>query len=292
MIITYCSSSRGLAKSIGSAAAIPVVDASCRRFPDGEQFVKVLGDVRGQDVAVICTTALNPDTLFMEYSLIIDAVKGSGCKSVTGVMPYMAYARQDSRFNMGEPLSAKLFAKLIEDAGTDRIITVDLHLHRFKKIEEIFSIPAVNLTAMPLLADYYGQTHETEATTVAGPDMESGQWASVVARRLGVGFTILEKERKGDREVRVSGELTEVGRRVVLVDDIISTGKTLIEVISKLKSRGAARIDALVTHALLVEDALPKMIEAGLDELISTDTVPGAHSKVSVAPLIAEALKR
>jgi ribose-phosphate pyrophosphokinase len=292
LIITYGSSSRDLARSIGSIASIPVLETSCRHFPDGEQFVKVSGDVRDQDVAVVCTTALNPDPLFMEYSLIVDAVKGSGCRSVIGIMPYMAYARQDSRFNQGEPLSAKLFAKLIEDVGTDRFITVDMHLHRFKKIEEVFSIPAVNLSAMPLLAEYYKRAHGTEDTTVAGPDMESEQWASIVARRLGVEFTILEKERMGDREVSVSGELSGAGRSVVLVDDIVSTGKTLIEVISKLKSQGVKRIDALVTHALLVENALSKMKSAGLNELISTDTVPGPHSKVSVAPLVVEALIR
>jgi len=293
MIISYGSSSLELAKSVGALAKMRVVGTNCRRFPDGEQFVKVEGDVQGEDVALIHTTALNPDTLLMEYALITDALKGAGCRTVTGVIPYLAYARQDSRFHTGESLSSKVYSKLIEDAGTDRIITIDTHLHRIKKIEDFFSVPAVNLSAMPVLGEYYMKNFGNEKTLVIGPDLESEQWARVVADKLGSNCTIFEKERKGDREVAVKGGFPTgpyAGSRVVLVDDIVSTGRTLIEVISGLRAQGASRVDALVTHSLLVEDALLKMKNAGLDALISTDTVPGPHATVSVAPVIAEAL--
>jgi ribose-phosphate pyrophosphokinase len=292
MIITYGSASKDLARSVGSLTGFPVVETVCRRFPDGEQLVKVQGDVRSEDVALIQTTALDPDSRLMEYALIVDALKGAGCRSVTGVIPYMAYARQDSRFHPGEPLSAKLFARLIEAPGTDRLFTVDMHLHRLREIQDVFQIPAVNLSAMPLLADYYREHFGSGKVMVTGPDAESGQWARLVADRLSVSCTILQKERAGDREVSVTGNLTSAGCRVVLVDDIVSTGRTLIEVISKLRHGGAERIDALVTHPLLMGDALDELKKAGLGELITTDTVPGRSATVSIAPLLAEALSR
>jgi len=292
LLITYGSAGEDLAKSISKITGQTLAKTSCRRFPDGEQYVKITGELSGEDVAIVQHFGLNPDRLFMEYALIADAARGSGCRSVTAVVPYLAYARQDSRFQSGEALSAKLFPKLIEEAGTDRIITVDLHLHRFRKISQVFRIPAVNLSAMPLLAEYYGKRHGSRNTLVIGPDKESEQWAESVAKKLSTDYTVLEKERLGDREVEVSGNLCVKGRSVVLVDDIISTGKTLMEVILRLKAEGASRIDALVTHALLVEDALPKLKRAGLSELIATDTVANPAAKVSVSPLIAEALTK
>lgn len=296
MIITCGSACKELARSVGMLAGVPVVDTLSRRFPDGEQLVRVQGDVRSEDVALIQTMALDPDSRLMEYALIVDALKGEGCRSVTGIIPYMAYARQDSRFHQGEPLSAKLFARLLEVSGTDKLITVDMHLHRLKEIREVFQIPAINLSAMPLLADYYRKHFGSGNVMVTGPDAESGQWAKVVAERLGSSCTILEKERTGDREVSVSGSLTSAGCRVVLVDDMVSTGRTLIEVISKLKQGGAERIDALVTHSLLNKDALYELKKTGLGELITTDTVStdtfsGSLTKVSIAPLLADAIR-
>lgn len=290
MLITYGSSCEDLAKSIAKIVGSELIKVDRRQFPDGEQYVKVLGNVSGEDVAVVQSLGINPAALFIEYSLLVDALKGAGCKHVIAVIPYLAYTRQDSRFHRGEPLSIKVIAKFIESAATDRLITVDMHLHRYKEIREVFSIPAVNLSAMPLLAEYYKKNFGSQKTVVVGPDIESEQWAKVVASRLSAPYAILEKERLGDRDVKVSGELGEKGR-VVLVDDIVSTGKTLVEAISRLKAQGVSRIDALTTHALLVEDALNKLRQAGLSELISTNTVPNQCACVSIAPLIAKALK-
>jgi len=292
LLVTYGSSCEDMAKSIAKIAGSDLIKVDRRRFPDGEQYVKVLGNVSGEDVAVVQSLGMNPDALFIEYSLLVDALKGAGCRFVTAVIPYLAYARQDSRFHRGEPLSVKVITKFIESAGTDRLITVDMHLHRYKEIKEVFSIPAVNLSAMPLLAEYYRRNFGSQKTVVIGPDMESEQWAKAVAEKLSAEYMILEKERLGDRDVKVSGELSAKGSRAVLVDDIISSGKTLIEVISRLKAQGVSRIDALVTHALLVEDALSKLKKSGLSELISTDTVPNQCARVSIAPLIADALKK
>ncbi|MDD1776317.1 MAG: ribose-phosphate diphosphokinase [Candidatus Methanomethylicus sp.] len=291
MIITYGSSTERLARRTAEIGNLRVVEINRRLFPDGEQYLRLLGDVEGEDVAVFQSLGLNPDRSFMEYALLVDALKGAGCRSVTGVVPYLAYARQDRRFNKGEPLSAKIIAKLIESAGTDRIITIDMHLHRFRDINEVFDIPATNLTAMNLLAEYYANSHDACNSVVVGPDGESEQWAKIVADKLSARCHVLEKERLGDREVQISDTASIQGARAVLVDDMISTGKTMIEVIIRLKAQGVRHVDALVTHSLMVDDAYPKLRGAGLSELISTDTVEGPQSLVSVAPVLAKALK-
>ncbi len=290
MLVTYGSSCEALAKASAKIARLKVLDTIRRRFPDGEQYLRVEGDVKGEDVAVFQSLGLNPDSYFIEYALIVDALRGAGCRSVTAVVPYLAYARQDKRFREGEPLSAKAFARLIERAGTDRIITVDMHLHRFSKISEVFDIPAENVSAMPLIAAHYAKAHRGESVVVVGPDMESKQWAKQVADALSSRLYILEKERLGDREVKVSDVAFGKGSRALLVDDMISTGKTLMEVISKLRSQGFNPIDAAATHSLLVEGAYEMLKEAGMSDLISTDTLPGPHSVVSVAPALARAI--
>lgn len=253
--------------------------------------MRILGDLSGEDIVLIQSLAFNPDPLLVEYLLLADAIRSARCRSLTAVIPYLAYLRQDNRFNPGEPLSAKVIASVIESLKIDRLITVDAHLHRFRSLSELFSVPSLNLSAMPLLADYYLKNFGNLDTVVVGPDMESEQWAKVVAAHLSSPYTILEKRRLGDREVSVQGKVSVKGKVAVLVDDIVSTGTTLVNVASRLIEEGAERVDALITHALLVEDAYQKLKAAGLDNLISTDTVPNPHSKVSVAPLISRVLK-
>jgi ribose-phosphate pyrophosphokinase len=167
-----------------------------------------------------------------------------------------------------------------------------MHLHRFKTPGDVFSVPALNLSAMPLLAKRYEKNAPPSAITVVGPDSESEQWVRTVARVLAAPCIVLEKERLGDRDVRIKGELHLKGKKALVVDDMVSTGKTLVEVIARLKQEGALRVDALVTHALLVEGAEKKMKRAGLDTLICSDSVPGREGRVSVAPIIAQALKK
>jgi ribose-phosphate pyrophosphokinase len=290
MLVTSGSAGGELAKSVASILGLPLLATRRRTFPDGEQYLRVEGNVRGQDVAVFQSLAYRPDQLLIEYSLLVDALKGGGAASVIGVIPYLAYARQDEVFRPNEPLSARLIPRLIESAGTDRVITVDMHLHRFKAPGDVFRVPAQNLSAMPLLARHYGEHADASRVTVVGPDSESGQWARVVAEGLGASCIVLEKERLGDRDVRIKGKLPLKGRTALIVDDMVSTGKTMVEVIKRLKGEGAQRVDALVTHALLVEGAEKKMMDAGLSKLICSDTVPGGEGRVSIAPIIAQAL--
>jgi ribose-phosphate pyrophosphokinase len=292
LIIAYGSSGERLARAVAKITRFSVAETETRRFPDGELYVRVLGDASGEEVAVFQSLGMRPDRLLMEYCLIADAVKGMGCNTVTAVVPYLAYARQDARFRLGEPLSIKLVARSLEGAGTDRLISVDAHLHRLKGLKEIFTIPTLNLSAMPLLAEYYKTKFGLRNVIVVGPDSESEQWARVVAEILSTEYSILSKERLGDRDVEISGSPSVRGKTAVLVDDIISTGRTLVGAIRELRSKGAERIDVLATHALLVEGALGLLRRAGMSHLVSTDTIARLTSKVSVAPMIASALRK
>jgi len=291
VLITYGSSSEALARAVANQCNAPLVRSTRRLFPDGEQYVQVSGDLYGEDVVLIHSLALNPDPLLVEYLLLADAIRSAGCRSLTVVIPYLAYLRQDSRFKPGEPLSAKVIASLIESPRIDRLITIDAHLHRFRSLSELFITPSLNLSAMPLLADYYLKNFGNLETLVVGPDAESEQRARGVAEHLSSPYIIMEKKRLGDREVIISGGVPVKGKNVVIVDDIVSTGATLAKLMEALLGEGAGRVDALVTHALLVEDSYQKLTQAGLRNLISTDTVPTRHSKVSVAPLVSKALE-
>ena len=291
-IILGGSSAQVLAIKIGRLLKAPVLLPEIKRFPDGEKYVRITGDVNGKTVAVIQSFYHQPDEFLIEYFLMVDTLKDLGAKRVLGVVPYFAYARQDERFKPGEAISFKIVTKLIEEVGTDEIYTVDTHLHRVEQLSEIFRIPAHNLTAVPLLAQYVKKNFELTNPIVIGPDEEAEQWAKVAAKELEVEYDVLEKERLGPSEVRIkTRELDVKNRDIVIVDDIISTGGTMVEAIKMLKEHGAKNIIAACTHPILVQNALTKIYQAGALAVIGTDTVPSSISFVSVAPVMAEALR-
>lgn len=291
-IILGGSSAQVLAIKIGRLLKASVLLPEIKRFPDGEKYVRITGDVNGKTVAVIQSFYHQPDEFLIEYFLMVDTLKDLGAKRVLGVVPYFAYARQDERFKPGEAVSFKIVTKLIEEVGTDEIYTVDTHLHRVEQLSEIFRIPAHNLTAVPLLAQYIKKNFELTNPIVIGPDEEAEQWAKVAAKELEAEYDVLEKERLGPSEVRIkTRELDVKNRDVVIVDDIISTGGTMVEAIKMLREHGAKNIIAACTHPILVQNALTKIYQAGALAVIGTDTVPSSISFVSVAPVIAEALR-
>ncbi len=291
-IILGGSSAQVLAIKIGRLLKAPVLLPEIKRFPDGEKYVRITEDVNGKTVAVIQSFYHQPDEFLIEYFLMVDTLKDLGAKRVLGVVPYFAYARQDERFKPGEAVSFKIVAKLIEEVGTDEIYTVDTHLHRVEQLSEIFRIPAHNLTAVPLLAQYIKKNFELTNPIVIGPDEEAEQWAKVAAKELEVEYDVLEKKRLGPSEVRIkTRELDIKNRDVVIVDDIISTGGTMVEAIKMLKEHGAKNIIAACTHPILVQNALTRIYQAGALAVIGTDTVPSSISFVSVAPVMAGALR-
>ena len=291
-IILGGSSAQVLAIKIGRLLNVPVLLPEIKRFPDGEKYVRITEDVNDKTVAVIQSFYHQPDEFLIEYFLMVNTLKDLDAKRVLGVVPYFAYARQDERFKPGEAISFRIVTKLIEEVGTDEIYTVDTHLHRVEQLTEVFRIPAHNLTAVPLLAQYIKKNFELTNPIVIGPDEEAEQWAKVAAKELEAEYDVLEKERLGPSEVRIkTRELDVKNRDIVIVDDIISTGGTMVEAIKMLREHGAKNIIAACTHPILVQNALTRIYQAGALAVIGTDTVPSSISFVSVAPVIAEALR-
>lgn len=292
MIIIGGSSSQDLAAKVANELGVKAGALEVRRFPDGERYVRILSEVKGSSVAVIQSIHHTPDELLFEYLLLTDALKDLGAKKVVAFIPYFAYARQDERFKSGEALSFKTVTKLIECVGTDEIFTIDMHQHRVLKSSEVFRIPSHNLSAMRLIADYVQKYGKLEHPLVIGPDAEAEQWAKIAADRLHTDYDVFLKKRLGDAHVEVRPrEANASGRDVLIVDDIISTGGTIVEAVRILQSQGARRIQVACTHPILAPGALEKIKETGVQDVVATDTVPSPISHVSVAPLIAEHVK-
>lgn len=264
-----------------------------RRFPDGEKYLRVLDNVKNENVVVVQSIHHTPDELLFEYLLLVDTLKDLGASRVTAFIPYFAYARQDERFKPGEALSFRTVSKLMESVGTDEIYTIDMHQHRVLKSSEVFRIPSHNLSAMPLLADYAKETGVVKKPLVIGPDAEAEQWAKIAAERLETDYDVFEKKRLGDAHVEVRPRKSSAkGRDVLIVDDIISTGGTIVEASRILLSQGASKIAVACTHPILANGALEKIQKAGVASVVGTDTVPSPISRVSVAPLIASEIRK
>ncbi len=229
MIIFGGSAGETLAVRVSLLTGAKLGKVKRQRFPDGEQYLKIEEDIKGQDVVFIHPLGGRPDELIMEYLLTIDAFKSASPKSISVVIPYFAYARQDARFHPGEPLSFHLVAKLLEQAGPSRIFTIDVHLQRVPSLKEVFKIPASNLTAVPYIAEYINRIFQPKNPIIIGPDDESEQWAKVAAAKIKTDYAILSKTRFSSTEVKVKvkgGEGVNVkGRDAIIIDDIISTGQ-------------------------------------------------------------------
>jgi len=293
LIIIGGSSSEKLANNVASELGLTPGKVEIKRFPDGEKYLRVLSDVKDQHVAVIQSMHHTPDDFLFEYLLLVDALKDLGAKKVTGFIPYFAYARQDERFKPGEALSFKTVSKLIETVGTDEIFTIDMHQHRVLKSSDVFRIPSHNLSAMPLLADYVQNEGRLQNPLVIGPDAEAEQWAKLASETLGTDYDVFTKKRFAADRVEIKPRAANAkGRDILIVDDIVSTGGTIIEAARILHSQGANQIEVACTHPILATDALNRIKGAGVLNVIGTDTVPGAISYVSVAPLIAEQINK
>jgi ribose-phosphate pyrophosphokinase len=297
MIILGGSASTQLAERVSKQMGVEPGRLEIKRFPDGEKYIRVHEDVKGQDVAVIQSLYRTPDEYIFEYLLIADTLRDLGARSITAIVPYLAYARQDSRFYTGEAVSSFSIARLFEAAGTTSFLTVDCHLHRLGDVSKVFKIPAKNVSAMPLLGKYALENLRPRNPMVIGPDEEAEQGAASVAKELDADHTVFKKKRirkEGETSSRLevdAGDAVMKGRDVVIADDMISTGGTIVVAARACKKKGAKRIFALCTHPVLAEGALGRIRAAGVQRVIGTDTIPSPVSKVSVAPVLAKALK-
>ena len=258
-----------------------------RRFPDGETYIRVLDDVRDQDVAILCQLH-HPDTRVLPLLLLADTLHDLGACKVGLVAPYLAYMRQDKRFNEGEGVSSHYFAQLISQ-HLDWLLTVDPHLHRIHDLTEVYRVPATALTAVQPIAEWI--IKNIKDPLVIGPDGESEQWAARVAQAAGCPWEVLEKQRFGDRDVQISLPHVEqhLQRTPVLVDDIISTGKTMMLAARHLQDAGMAAPVCVAVHGIFAPGALEEMQAQGLT-VVTSNSIPNSSSQIDLATLLASAL--
>ncbi len=280
-----------LAIKVSRLTNFPLGYAQLEKLPDGEKYVRISADIEGEDVIIVNSFAHNPDEMLIETLFLIETLKDYDARSVTGVFPYFPYSRQDGRFIKGEAFSLKIVADMLRSAGIDRMIVVDFHLHRLKDLTSFFGFEVKNLTAMHKLAEFANKNFEMNDPVVVAPDEEAVQWAKVVADDLGLSYVALQKIRIDAENVIIDSAPKEVeGRDVLIVDDMISTGGTVIQAVKALKRAGCGKVFVACTHAILAKDALKKLLECGVEGLVATDTVLSPISHVSVADIISECL--
>ena len=260
-----------------------------RHFPDGESYVRLHGDPSGRAVDLVCTLA-RPDPQFLPLVFAADAARELGASAVNLVAPYLAYMRQDIRFQPGECISSLSFARLLS-SSFDTLLTVDPHLHRHPTLASLYTVPTATLQAAPLLADWIAAN--IPAPLVVGPDEESEQWAGAIAARIGAPHVVLRKVRHGDRsvEIQVPDLAAHRDRTPVLVDDIASSGRTLAVATHQLVGQGLRQPECVVVHALLDEAAYAEL-SGVFSRVTSTDAVPHPSNRIALAPLLADALRR
>ncbi len=292
MFLVPGSGNKPLGLEIAKALTCPVIDFESRKFPDGERYLRFVDDLPHDTAVITQSLYKNPDELMIEYLFLAKTALDLGAKDIVGVFPYMAYLRQDNRFKSGEAVSAHIVSSIIEAAPTSAVLTLDSHLHRIHNLDGLFGVPAVNLSAIPSLAERLASDCVLRDPVVVAPDGEAAQWADLAAPILGADSVVMQKVRRGDTSVEIDlGRVAPNGRDIVLVDDIISTGGTIAEVAQRLKGKGANHIYALITHGLFVEGAYERVVRAGVEHLITSDSVPNRFGKVSVSPVFATALK-
>ena len=282
--------SRQIAKYLG----IPLSEASIKRFSDGEISIQIGESVRGKDVFIIQSTCAPTDTNLMELLILTDAIKRSSASTVTAVIPYFGYARQDRKAAPRVSITAKLVANMIETAGIDRVVTMDLHAGQ---IQGFFDIPVDNLYGTITFINYLKNKHLSNPI-VASPDIGGVARARSLAKQLNLDLAIIDKRREKANESEVMNVIGDVnGKDVILIDDMVDTAGTLIKAAAAFKERGATSVTAFCTHPVLSGPAYERIAAGAIDELVVTDTIPlkeqNEHIKViSVAPLFAEVIRR
>lgn len=279
--------SQDLAKRVARKIKAPYAALIVKHFPDGETYLRLPKDVKGKEVILIESMHPNPDLIMIETIFAARTAKELGAKKVTIVAPYLAYMRQDKRFHPRECKSNSIMAALMTCG--DKIFTIDPHLHRINSLSEIFTIPAKRLSANDAIAKYIKKNIKNEV--IVGPDSESYQWARAIADKINVHATVLKKKRYTSRVVRIKVKpgIGFKGKNVVIVDDIISTGHTMIEPIKQIKKMGAKKIYCIGVHGLFVEGALNKLKKLGVT-VLTTNTIVNPVSKIDMSETIVKAL--
>lgn len=285
-----------LAKEIAEHLAVELGEIALGTFPDGETSVQIKESVRGKDLFVLQSVARDPNNQLMELLIIIDALKRASARSITAVISYFGYCRQDRKDRSRVPITAKLVANLLVNAGATRILTMDLHAGQ---VQGFFDVPLDNLPGRAKLVDAF-RALSTEECVVVAPDIGSVKLAKAYASRLCCDFAVVDKHRSAPSEVEAVLFIGNVkGKNVLLADDMCSTAGTLVSAAKACQEKGAKRIFAAVTHGLFVGNALEKIKDSPIEFLFVTDTIPtidaitelGKIKIVSVASLFAQAIE-
>ena len=288
MQLYACAGNEPLAFQLGSELGAKRGALTWHRFPDGETRVRIETPPEAQ-ACVLCTLA-DPDTRIMPLLLTAAALRAQGAVRVGLIAPYLAYMRQDMAFNPGEAVAARHFGALLGQ-HFDWLVTVDPHLHRIHDLGEVLTCPSRDLHAAPLLADWIRAS--VRAPVLVGPDAESAQWVSATAQRADAPWFNLHKERLGDMDVRVAlpQGIRAEGRTAVLVDDIISSGRTLAAAAAALQRAGFTAIQCVGVHGLFAGDARAVLRRAGIGPVTVTNSVSQPESRIDLAPLLAEGVR-
>ncbi len=283
------------AERIADYLHIPLCDALVTRFSDGEIRVQIKENVRGADVFVIQSLSYPANDNIMELLLILDALKRSSTHRITAVIPYFAYARQDRKDKPRVPISAKLLADIIQRAGADRVLTVDLHS---AQIQGFFDCPVDNLYALPVLLDYL-KSRDIKNPVVVSPDAGGVERARMLANRLGCGLAIIYKRRPAPNVVETLDVIGEVeGKNAIIIDDIIDTAGTIVSASQMLLDKGVKSVIAACTHPVFSGPAVERLRNSPIEEVVVTNTIPVKGKEfekltiLSVAELVGEAIKR
>ncbi len=287
MIITSLGNSTKIAKSLAKKLRCKYSETIIAAFPDGDIYLKFKNKLKGKKLVLVQSFQPHPDMSLFDVIFAAETAKDLGAKKVILVAPYLSYMRQDKRFHDGECVSSKVMAKMLNNS-IDKIITVDPHIHRYKSLKDIFTIPARNLTANLLIAEYIQKHFKNEI--IIGPDWESYQWAESIAKQINVHATVLKKTRFSSRHVSV--KMIKPIPIKGMNDDIISTGHTIIEAAKSAKKLGAKSVSAIAVHGLFAENAIEKLNKAGIKNVITTNCIEHKTNKIDVTPLLLDELKK
>ncbi len=296
LMIFSGNSNRSLAERISSKLDLKLGAMDISRFSDGESMVQIKENVRGKDVFLIQSTSPPVNENLVELLIMLDALRRASAQRITAVIPYFGYARQDRKDRPRVPITAKLVANILASSGANRVLTLDLHAGQ---IQGFFDVPLDHLYAINVFSDYF-KKKEIEDLVIVSPDVGGIKMARAYAKRFGADLAIVDKRRKSPESTEVMHILGDIeGKNVLLVDDIIATGSSLVQGAAALRKQGAKNIFAAITHGILSGDAVPKLEGSNIDSLVVTDSIPLPEEKktkkievVSVDELFAEAIKR
>ena len=289
MILLTFPEMRPLAEDLAPAIGAGLLELDWHRLPDGESLISLPGKLDGADVALLATLR-DPDRLALPLRFAASTAREMGARRVGLITPYLGYMRQDRRFEAGQAVSAPLFAQFLGESF-DWLVTVDPHLHRIRRLEDVFPMPAIRAVSAPLLASWI-ETNLPDAVLL-GPDSESQQWVAEVARLAGRPYEVLRKVRSGDRSVDVSVPESVALRegKPVILDDIASSGNTMARAVERLLASGTDAPVCLAIHAVFADGAHDAILSAGAARVITTDTIPHPSNAIGISSVLAEALR-